>query len=229
MKNILLYIAMLALFGCSSSLHNTSPASKHEYELHLYKKGYLAFLENDFHSAINEFKKLQEIDTTFYCFSSYLLTGECYKMCNEADSGKIFYQQSLERISKRAFSAKADTSLPGIIKQIENWCNLYPEKPDSVLKEIEFVPYEKDPVVLTRVNPEYPIEQLKQDREGNVFVKVWIDTLGIVRDVQMLKADNQYFASSAIAAAYQWKFKPPMLGSHNISAWIAIPFRFRIR
>ena len=39
----------------------------------------------------------------------------------------------------------------------------------------DFVPYEKEPTVVKRIEPKYPDLALRAGLEGNVFVKVWVD------------------------------------------------------
>ena len=92
----------------------------------------------------------------------------------------------------------------------------------------DFVPYEKEPTVVKRVDPKYPDLALRAGLEGNVFVKVWVDREGKVRKVVLIKSDNAIFEEAAIAAANQWVFTPAVMQKGPVSVWVSIPFRFRL-
>jgi periplasmic protein TonB len=92
----------------------------------------------------------------------------------------------------------------------------------------DFVPYEKEPTVIKRIEPKYPDLALRAGLEGNVFVKVWVDKEGKVRKVVLLKSDAPIFEEAAIAAASQWVFTPAVMQKGPVSVWVSIPFRFRL-
>lgn len=92
----------------------------------------------------------------------------------------------------------------------------------------DFVPYEKEPTVVKRVEPKYPDLALRAGLEGNVFVKVWVDKEGKVRKVVLLKSDAPIFEEAAINAAKQWVFTPAVMQKGPVSVWVSIPFRFRL-
>jgi periplasmic protein TonB len=92
----------------------------------------------------------------------------------------------------------------------------------------DFVPYEKEPTVVKRIEPKYPDLALRAGLEGNVFVKVWVDKEGKVRKVVLLKSDAPIFEEAAMAAAKQWVFTPAVMQKGPVSVWVSIPFRFRL-
>jgi len=92
----------------------------------------------------------------------------------------------------------------------------------------DFVPYEKEPTVVKKIEPKYPDLALRAGLEGNVFVKVWVDKEGKVRKVVLLKSDAPIFEDAAIAAAKQWVFTPAVMQKGPVSVWVSIPFRFRL-
>ena len=92
----------------------------------------------------------------------------------------------------------------------------------------DFVPYEKEPTVVKRIEPKYPDLALRAGLEGNVFVKVWVDKEGKVRKVVLLKSDAPIFEEAAISAASQWVFTPAVMQKGPVSVWVSIPFRFRL-
>jgi protein TonB len=92
----------------------------------------------------------------------------------------------------------------------------------------EFVPYEKAPEPVKRVNPLYPDLALKAGIEGQVIVKVWVDKEGKVKKALILKSTAEIFNENAIEAAKQWVFTPAMMNKGPVDVWMAIPFKFRI-
>jgi len=92
----------------------------------------------------------------------------------------------------------------------------------------DFVPYEKEPTVVKKIDPKYPEIALRAGLEGNVYVKVWVDKEGKVRKVVVLKSDAEIFNESAIEAAKQWVFTPAVMQKGPVSVWVSIPFRFRL-
>jgi protein TonB len=92
----------------------------------------------------------------------------------------------------------------------------------------DFVPYEKEPTVVRKIDPKYPDIALRAGLEGNVFVKVWVDKEGKVRKVVVLKTDAEIFNDAATEAAKQWVFTPAVMQKGPVSVWVSIPFRFRL-
>jgi protein TonB len=92
----------------------------------------------------------------------------------------------------------------------------------------DFVAYEKEPVVVRKVDPKYPEIALRAGLEGNVYLKVWVDKEGKVRKAVVLKSDAEIFNQAAIDAATQWVFTPAVMQKGPVSVWVSIPFRFRL-
>lgn len=92
----------------------------------------------------------------------------------------------------------------------------------------DWTPYEREPVVVKRVRPEYPPLALRAELEGNVHVKVWVDKEGRVRRAVVLKSDGEIFNEAALAAAGKWRFTPAIMNDAPIDVWVSIPFRFRL-
>jgi protein TonB len=92
----------------------------------------------------------------------------------------------------------------------------------------DFVPYEKEPTVIKRIEPKYPELALRAGLEGNVFVKVWVDKEGKVRKAVIQKSDAPIFEEPAKEAAVQWVFTPALMQKGPVSVWVSIPFRFRL-
>lgn len=92
----------------------------------------------------------------------------------------------------------------------------------------DFVPYEKEPTVVKKVEPKYPEIALRAGLEGNVFLKVWVTKEGKVKEAIILKSDAEIFNQPAIDAAMQWVFTPAVMQKGPVAVWVSIPFRFRL-
>ncbi len=92
-----------------------------------------------------------------------------------------------------------------------------------------FEPREVDPVVVRSVMPVYPALAIQAGLEGNVYVKVWVDKLGLVRKAGVVKSDGEIFEEPALTAARHWVFTPALMQDQPVSVWVTIPIRFRLR
>jgi protein TonB len=88
--------------------------------------------------------------------------------------------------------------------------------------------FERDPMLVKSVMPEYPSMALQAGLEGKVFVKIWVDRDGKVRQVKVLKSDYDIFNEAALEAAKQFVFTPAYMNSGPVSVWVAFPFTFKI-
>jgi protein TonB len=91
-----------------------------------------------------------------------------------------------------------------------------------------FVPREKEPVIVKAVPPVYPPLALRAGIEGKVYVKIWVDRQGKVRQVEVVKSDNDIFNEAAIEAAKQFVFTPAYMNNGPVSVWVALPFTFKL-
>lgn len=102
-------------------------------------------------------------------------------------------------------------------------------KIDDDAPPADFVPVEKEPVIVREVKPKYPDIALRAGLEGNVYVKVWVDKEGKVKKVVVLKSDAEIFNQAAIDAASQFVFTPAIMQNKPVPVWVSIPFRFRLK
>jgi len=93
----------------------------------------------------------------------------------------------------------------------------------------DFVPFEKAPVIVKRVEPIYPEIAQKSGLEGTVWVKMWVDKEGKVKEVVILKSDSEIFDENVKTAAKQWIFTPALMKTGPVSVWISMHFSFEIK
>lgn len=93
----------------------------------------------------------------------------------------------------------------------------------------DFVPVEKEPMVVNRVEPVYPPAAQQAGLEGTVVAKLWVDKEGKVKQVVILKSPDPVFNQAVVDAALQWTFTPAIMNNGPVAVWISYPFRFRFR
>lgn len=92
----------------------------------------------------------------------------------------------------------------------------------------DFVPFEKEPQVVRRVEPVFPEAAKLAGIEGSVFAKLWIDKEGKVKEVVILKAPSAAFNQAVIDAAKQWVFTPAVMNSGAVAVWFPVKFTFNL-
>jgi protein TonB len=92
----------------------------------------------------------------------------------------------------------------------------------------DFVPVEKEPVVVKKVEPKYPELAMRAGLEGKVWVKIWVDKEGKPRQVIVLKSDAEIFNEPAVEAAKQFVFTPAYMNNGPVAVWVSVPFKFRL-
>jgi periplasmic protein TonB len=92
----------------------------------------------------------------------------------------------------------------------------------------DFVPFEKEPVVVKRIEPIYPELARKAGLEGAVLVKIWVNREGKIKEAIVLKSSSDIFNQPALDAAKQWLFTPALMKSGPVSVWVSMTFRFRL-
>ncbi len=92
----------------------------------------------------------------------------------------------------------------------------------------DFVPVEKEPVVVKKVEPKYPELAMRAGLEGKVWVKIWVDKEGKPKQVIVLKSDAEIFNEPAIDAAKQFVFTPAYMNNGPVAVWVSVPFKFKL-
>jgi protein TonB len=92
----------------------------------------------------------------------------------------------------------------------------------------DVVPVDKEPGLVKTAAPEYPEEAMKNGIEGTVYVKIWVDTEGKVRDAVIAKSDNELFDKASISAAMQFRFTPAMKDGNPVSVWVVVPIKYKL-
>jgi len=92
----------------------------------------------------------------------------------------------------------------------------------------DFVPVEKEPAVIKKVEPKYPDLAMRAGLEGKVWVKIWVDKEGKPKQAVVLKSDAEIFNQPAVDAAMQFLFTPAYMNNGPVAVWVSVPFRFKL-
>jgi protein TonB len=92
----------------------------------------------------------------------------------------------------------------------------------------DFVPVEKEPVVVKKVEPKYPELAMRAGLEGKVWVKIWVDKEGKPKQVIVLKSDAEIFNEPSVEAAKQFVFTPAYMNNGPVAVWVSVPFKFKL-
>jgi protein TonB len=116
----------------------------------------------------------------------------------------------------------------GSTELVENIIRTIPTGP-----EIEIVAYyklEKKPKLTNNPVPKYPEIVRRAGIEGKVFVKMLVDTSGLVMETQILKSSgNQMLDQAAVAAAMKSRFSPAWQRDQKVRVWVARKFEFKLQ
>lgn len=90
----------------------------------------------------------------------------------------------------------------------------------------DYVPYEKPPEAIKQVPAKYPPAAKKDNVQGTVWLKTWVDEEGRVAKVEIQKSEAEVLNQAAVDAVKQWVFKPAIMKGKPVAVWVSIPFRF---
>ncbi|MCI0406919.1 MAG: TonB family protein [candidate division Zixibacteria bacterium] len=98
----------------------------------------------------------------------------------------------------------------------------------SIPNPDSFIDVDEEPVLIRQVKPAYPPLAYQNKIEGQVVVKILVDTDGKVLDTRIDKSSNEIFNEEAIAAVKQWNFKPAILNKKPVRFWYHAPIVFKL-
>jgi TonB family protein len=87
----------------------------------------------------------------------------------------------------------------------------------------------QDPEVVTRVQPNYPIDARANREEGRVGFYAVIQTDGTLSNLTLIRRATPKLEASAADAIRQWRYKPAICGSTPIRVETSISFNFWLR
>jgi TonB family protein len=88
--------------------------------------------------------------------------------------------------------------------------------------------YDKPPVLIFKLEPEYSEEARKAKYQGTVLLNVDIGDSGRVADVQVVRSLGLGLDEKAVESVKQWRFKPATKAGNPVSAPVQVEVSFRL-
>lgn len=89
--------------------------------------------------------------------------------------------------------------------------------------------FDKSPILINSVSPEYPRIARIAGFEGRVLFKVLVDTDGTVMEAITIHSSvTMEMEAAAKSSVMQFVFEPAMQGNVKVRAWMAVPVTFRL-
>jgi periplasmic protein TonB len=98
---------------------------------------------------------------------------------------------------------------------------------DSEPAEGDFTYFDREPAVIDRVLPAYPLWEREAGISGTVLLHVLVGTDGRVKRVTVIR-DIMGLTDPALDAVKRWTFRPAQSNGHPVSVWVEIPVRFSL-
>lgn len=113
------------------------------------------------------------------------------------------------------------------LDDLEDW-DAPPPPPDQGRK-VKFIPYDKAPIPMTPIRPEYPEIAMEAGIEGTVIVQAFINNKGVVEDTMILKGiPNTGLNEAAEEAVKRTRWKPARQRDKKVGVWMSIPINFKL-
>lgn len=78
-------------------------------------------------------------------------------------------------------------------------------------------------------SPPYPRIARRRAWEGTVFLRVFVDHAGLVRDIAVDKTSGHALLDkTALETVRKWKFLPAMAHRAPLASWVTIPVQFKL-
>jgi periplasmic protein TonB len=77
--------------------------------------------------------------------------------------------------------------------------------------------------------PRYPPQALRRREEGEVILRVLVDTDGRPVEIEVEKSSrSRLLDQAAVQAVRQWVFNPGMKDGKQVQSWVLVPIKFSL-
>jgi protein TonB len=90
-------------------------------------------------------------------------------------------------------------------------------------------PEMSQPVLITRLEPEYPRAALIARAQGVVVLEAIITKTGTVEQIKTLRSENAALEKAAIKAVLQWKYRPAMINNQPVKVYFTVTVLFKLK
>lgn len=80
-----------------------------------------------------------------------------------------------------------------------------------------------------RVPPDYPFAAKKRGQEGTVMLRLSIDELGILQNVEVVEATDPVFIDAAVASVKKSFFIPAKSNHRPVASQAILPIHFKLK
>jgi TonB family protein len=102
------------------------------------------------------------------------------------------------------------------------------EAPTAKATPLSVVGDVRAPVLIHRVEPEYPVWARKGRVEGMVMIEAVITERGDVVDAHVVQSANPVLNDSALAAIRQWRYQPATLDGRPVRVYLTVTMTFNL-
>lgn len=118
------------------------------------------------------------------------------------------------------YTEQIDESTTALLKDREG--PALKKEPPPVLTEAVPV-YKENPL------PKYPRIARRRGYEGTVYIDVFVDAQGKVKDLRLAESSGyQVLDGAAMEVVEKWLFEPGRMGDRRTEMWVKIPVRFQL-
>jgi protein TonB len=171
--------------------------SRRQLVTELFERGKAAYFDKDYATATELFVRVLRIDP------EQVLAKEYSQLATE-QAALVEKQASLVK--------EAPSPLPPV------------EEPDDRIYHL--TSRMSPPVLIARVQPEYPSTERRAGREGTVIVTAVIGKDGVVRDPKVIRSVSPGLAAAAIDAVLKWRYRPARLEDRDVAVHTVIRLAF---
>ena len=83
---------------------------------------------------------------------------------------------------------------------------------------------------LTNPKPSYPLISRRMGEEGEVRLRVHVDTTGQAQQIEVFRSSGfPRLDQAALDTVKQWRFIPARQGDQPVAAWVIVPIQFSLR
>jgi TonB family protein len=86
----------------------------------------------------------------------------------------------------------------------------------------------RPPLLLERVEPEYPETERRIRKEGTVILEAIITSAGTVDEVKVLKSADAILDEAAKRAVMRWRYRPATLNGRAVRVYLTVTVSFRL-
>ena len=196
-------------------------------DLNEYYMLYVPFFDENFtHSEIKDILRFNKSDT------GRKLNSLAIKMSVDETERTIKYFEDWTRKAKDIIGQNKGKYI--ITKDVFEKKDI-PEQDNSLIKSekdttFTFIPYDDPPVPKTAIRPKYPKKARDEGIEGIVYVHVFVNEKGRVKEASITKGiPNSGLDEAAMEALFKTKFRPAKSRGKPVGVYLSIPVSFRLK